>query len=284
MKTLIGKCRCYRPIGYLPVRKSVKQATHAAVRSTPARYDPIYAKQQAAQPAACGGGHRAGGGLGAPQSPGHRRALRPSEQGHGDGRQPLPAGSLHKAVHVRVLPCAEPPRRAALRATRRRSVRVAPAHRDGDRAARRLCYEMCTQRAPNNWSEQLYQRHAQVRTGARRSPAESLSARPVSQTITEYLQKRVVPALSALHGAAFLAEFAKHWQNHLIMNKWMRLFFMYLVGAHVALSADRRPPAITARAVPPRRAGPPLRPAPQLALPRGIRCVPWRTPPVRAYR
>lgn len=29
-----------------------------------------------------------------------------------------------------------------------------------------MCYEMCTQRAPYNWSEQLYIRHGEVRTSS----------------------------------------------------------------------------------------------------------------------
>ena len=70
------------------------------------------------------------------------------------------------------------------------------------------CYNMCTQRSPYNWSEQLYQRHG--------------------ETICAYLSKPVLPALKQKSGNALLSELTVRWSNHKIMNKWMRLFFMYL--------------------------------------------------------
>ncbi|CAH0370934.1 unnamed protein product [Pelagomonas calceolata] len=70
------------------------------------------------------------------------------------------------------------------------------------------CYNMCTQRSPYNWSEQLYQRHG--------------------ETICDYLSKTVLPALKQKSGNALLTELTVRWSNHKIMNKWMRLFFMYL--------------------------------------------------------
>jgi cullin 1 len=70
------------------------------------------------------------------------------------------------------------------------------------------CYNMCTQRSPYNWSEQLYQRHG--------------------ETICDYLTKTVLPALRHQHNDFLLTELTKRWANHKIMNKWMRLFFMYL--------------------------------------------------------
>ncbi|KAH8064472.1 hypothetical protein JL722_1346 [Aureococcus anophagefferens] len=69
------------------------------------------------------------------------------------------------------------------------------------------CYNMCTQRSPYNWSEQLYQRHG--------------------ETICDYLTKTVLP-LRHQHNDFLLTELTKRWANHKIMNKWMRLFFMYL--------------------------------------------------------
>lgn len=40
-----------------------------------------------------------------------------------------------------------------------------------------------------------------------------------------------MPALRERHDAFLLDELVKRWQNHLIMNKWMQRFFMYLVRA-----------------------------------------------------
>eukprot|EP00937_MAST-01D_sp_MAST-1D-sp2_P006022 g6022.t1 len=70
------------------------------------------------------------------------------------------------------------------------------------------CYNMCTQRSPYNWSEQLYQRHG--------------------ETIQKYLQETVLPALRDKHDEFLLRELRSRWNNHKIMNKWLRKFFMYL--------------------------------------------------------
>lgn len=70
------------------------------------------------------------------------------------------------------------------------------------------CYNMCTQRQPYNWSEQLYQRHG--------------------DTIKNYLSSTVLPALRDKHDEYLLKELHHRWTNHKIMNKWMTRFFMYL--------------------------------------------------------
>jgi len=70
------------------------------------------------------------------------------------------------------------------------------------------CYNMCTQRSPYNWSEQLYQRHG--------------------ETIGAYLTGKVLPMLRDKHNAYLLHELTKCWANHKIMNQWMQKFFMYL--------------------------------------------------------
>mmetsp|Transcript_11521 Transcript_11521/g.25588 ORF Transcript_11521/g.25588 Transcript_11521/m.25588 type:complete len:774 (-) Transcript_11521:370-2691(-) len=75
------------------------------------------------------------------------------------------------------------------------------------------CYNMCTQKSPYNWSEQLYQRHG--------------------ETISNYLKKCVLPALGERHGELLLVEFVKRADNHAIMNKWHQKFFMYLDRYHV---------------------------------------------------
>lgn len=71
-----------------------------------------------------------------------------------------------------------------------------------------VCYKMCAQRTPYNWSEQLYNRH--------------------ESTFRVYLQNTVLPLLLDRPGEYLLAELVKRWEHHKIMNKWMFRFFMYL--------------------------------------------------------
>lgn len=73
------------------------------------------------------------------------------------------------------------------------------------------CYDMCTQRSPYNWSRELYQRHG--------------------ETIERYLTTNVLPALrekTGQGGTILLTELKHRWQNHEIMNKWLKKFFTYL--------------------------------------------------------
>ena len=70
------------------------------------------------------------------------------------------------------------------------------------------CYNMCTQRSPYNWSEQLYQRHG--------------------ETFNSYLTETVLPAMKEKHDEHLLKELVRRWFNHKIMNKWMKKFFLYL--------------------------------------------------------
>eukprot|EP00981_Chlorochromonas_danica_P004211 scaffold850_cov189-Ochromonas_danica.AAC.2 len=76
-----------------------------------------------------------------------------------------------------------------------------------------ICYNMCTQKTPFNWSDKLYACH--------------------SEGISEYLTTRVVPALQALHDEQLLREFVRRASNHTIMNKWYAHFFVYLNRYHV---------------------------------------------------
>uniref|UniRef100_I2CQT5 Cullin 1 n=2 Tax=Nannochloropsis gaditana TaxID=72520 RepID=I2CQT5_NANGC len=71
-----------------------------------------------------------------------------------------------------------------------------------------ICYNMCTQRNPFNWSEPLYQKH--------------------NETISDYLTRTVLPSLRNHHKEYLLVEVKRRWENHKIMNEWMRKFFMYL--------------------------------------------------------
>lgn len=77
--------------------------------------------------------------------------------------------------------------------------------------AYRTCYDMCTQRSPYNWSRELYQRHG--------------------ETIERYLTTNVLPALrdkTGQGGTILLRELQHRWNNHQIMNKWLKKFFTYL--------------------------------------------------------
>lgn len=70
------------------------------------------------------------------------------------------------------------------------------------------CYNMCTQRPPHNYSQNLYEAH--------------------EQSIVAYLESEVHTALTSKHDDFLLKELAKRWKNHCIMNKWLWKFFMYL--------------------------------------------------------
>lgn len=70
------------------------------------------------------------------------------------------------------------------------------------------CYNMCTQRAPYNWSEELYHRHG--------------------STFEDYLRSAVMPVLREKRDIELLQELIVRWENHRVMIKWMRLFFVYL--------------------------------------------------------
>ena len=99
------------------------------------------------------------------------------------------------------------------------------------------CYDMCTQREPHSWSVQLYERHG--------------------HSLRHYLQTVALTAITAQPDAppqVLLQEYVARWNNHKIMNKWMRLFFMYLDRYYVKhhslpTSAAPRP---FLRALPPR--------------------------------
>mmetsp|Transcript_2386 Transcript_2386/g.4333 ORF Transcript_2386/g.4333 Transcript_2386/m.4333 type:complete len:744 (-) Transcript_2386:145-2376(-) len=74
-----------------------------------------------------------------------------------------------------------------------------------------VCYDMCTQRSPYNWSRELYNRHG--------------------ETIEQYLTSTVLPALrekTGQGGTILLTELQARWTNHQIMNKWLKKFFTYL--------------------------------------------------------
>jgi len=79
-----------------------------------------------------------------------------------------------------------------------------------------ICYNMCTQRSPYNWSSELYTKHG--------------------ETIKTYLTNKVLPALrekSGQGGPILLKELQYRWSNHQLMNKWLMKFFIYLDRYHV---------------------------------------------------
>jgi len=66
------------------------------------------------------------------------------------------------------------------------------------------------------------------------------------QTIQNYLTGIVLPSLRDHHNEFLLKEMKRRWENHKIMNEWMRKFFMYLVRGspyHVLFPFLPLPPA-----------------------------------------
>ncbi|CAD7938152.1 unnamed protein product [Amoebophrya sp. A25] len=80
-----------------------------------------------------------------------------------------------------------------------------------------LVYNMCTQRSPNNWQQQLYQKYA--------------------ETMTLYITKKVLHGLDKRAGVDLLQALAEAWSNHQLYVKWMSRFFTYLDRYYVKLQA-----------------------------------------------
>lgn len=71
-----------------------------------------------------------------------------------------------------------------------------------------LVYNMCTQKSPNDHSQQLYDRY--------------------KGTYLKYISASVAPSLRNTHDEFFLKKLVKRWKNHKLMVKWMRKIFNYL--------------------------------------------------------
>lgn len=71
-----------------------------------------------------------------------------------------------------------------------------------------IVYNMCIQRNPHNYSQQLYEAYR--------------------ATFRDYLRMQVLPDLQSKHDSRLLLTLTRVWQNHQIMVKWMRAFFQYL--------------------------------------------------------
>lgn len=78
-------------------------------------------------------------------------------------------------------------------------------------------YNMCTQRTPNNWSEQLYKRYGEA--------------------MQEYVQRQVLPGLRDKTDIPLMKELLNRWSNHKIYVKWMDRFFTYLDRYYVKLQS-----------------------------------------------
>ncbi|KAK9084150.1 hypothetical protein Scep_030621 [Stephania cephalantha] len=69
-------------------------------------------------------------------------------------------------------------------------------------------YNMCTQKPPNDFSQQLYDNY--------------------KENFEEYIVSTVLPTLREKHDEFLLRELVKRWTNHKIMVRWLSRFFHYL--------------------------------------------------------
>ncbi|KAL7123841.1 hypothetical protein ABFS83_14G009800 [Erythranthe nasuta] len=69
-------------------------------------------------------------------------------------------------------------------------------------------YNMCTQKPPHDYSQQLYDKYR--------------------ESFEEYITSTVLPSLREKHDEFMLRELVKRWQNHKIMVRWLSRFFHYL--------------------------------------------------------
>jgi len=69
-------------------------------------------------------------------------------------------------------------------------------------------YNMCTQKPPHDFSQQLYERYREA--------------------FNEYITSKVLPALQEKQGEYMLKELVKRWDNHKLMVRWLSRFFQYL--------------------------------------------------------
>ncbi|KAK9083871.1 hypothetical protein Scep_030342 [Stephania cephalantha] len=69
-------------------------------------------------------------------------------------------------------------------------------------------YNMCTQKPPHDYSQQLYDKY--------------------KESFEEYIISTVLPTLREKHDEFMLRELVKRWANHKIMVRWLSRFFHYL--------------------------------------------------------
>ncbi|KAF8660575.1 hypothetical protein HU200_057600 [Digitaria exilis] len=69
-------------------------------------------------------------------------------------------------------------------------------------------YNMCTQKPPHDYSQQLYEKYR--------------------ESFEEYITSMVLPSLMEKHDEFMLRELVKRWSNHKVMVRWLSRFFHYL--------------------------------------------------------
>ncbi|KAG5559924.1 hypothetical protein RHGRI_003275 [Rhododendron griersonianum] len=69
-------------------------------------------------------------------------------------------------------------------------------------------YNMCTQKPPHDYSQQLYDKYR--------------------ESFEEYITSTVLPSLREKHDEFMLRELVKRWSNHKVMVRWLSRFFHYL--------------------------------------------------------
>ncbi|KAM7257293.1 hypothetical protein ACFE04_013034 [Oxalis oulophora] len=69
-------------------------------------------------------------------------------------------------------------------------------------------YNMCTQKPPHDYSQQLYDKYREA--------------------FEEYITSTVLPSLREKHDEFMLRELVKRWANHKVMVRWLSRFFHYL--------------------------------------------------------
>ncbi|KAJ3669563.1 hypothetical protein LUZ60_011513 [Juncus effusus] len=69
-------------------------------------------------------------------------------------------------------------------------------------------YNMCTQKPPHDYSQQLYDKY--------------------KSSFEEYIHSMVLPSLREKHDEFMLRELVRRWTNHKVMVRWLSRFFFYL--------------------------------------------------------
>ncbi|XP_044498351.1 cullin-1 [Mangifera indica] len=69
-------------------------------------------------------------------------------------------------------------------------------------------YNMCTQKPPHDYSQQLYDKYR--------------------ESFEEYITSMVLPSIREKHDEFMLRELVKRWTNHKVMVRWLSRFFHYL--------------------------------------------------------
>ncbi|XP_059437613.1 cullin-1 [Corylus avellana] len=69
-------------------------------------------------------------------------------------------------------------------------------------------YNMCTQKPPHDYSQQLYDKYREA--------------------FEEYITSTVLPSLQEKHDEYMLRELVRRWLNHKVMVRWLSRFFHYL--------------------------------------------------------